>query len=210
MLKRFFSPGAWTAIFTGILMIFSGLLWKVSDKANEASITSQRAFISFAGPAIVADIQNKQLRGTNVYWGMSNSGTTPANDIIFEWNLSLGQTIPGKDVDFDSLPQNEREKLVLGPKASYQFKPVYLSVQDWESVTEGKQHLFFWGWAVYRDVFNGTAERLSEFCTDITNAVWTTDKHTDPTGGVSTINPPCPTHNCYDEGCEDYERRTQE
>jgi len=202
---------AWTAVATIALGVFSFLLWKVNDRANETSIDSQRAFINFTGPLYVQDIQNNVVKGTNVYWGMSNSGTTPANAVVFEWNLSLGQSVPDKPIDFDSLSQNEREHLVLGPKANYQMKPVYISLDDWEKVVDGKEHLFFWGWAVYRDVFTDTPPRVSEFCTDITSAAWVSPKipHSSLKNGIKTVNPSCPTHNCYDENCEDYRRRIE-
>lgn len=210
-LDRYFfeKTGAWTAAFTFVLVVFSGLLAWVSYKANETSIISQRAFITFSGPVFIVDIADKKMKGTNVYYAMSNSGTTPANNVTLEWNLSLGQSVPDKNVDFDSLSQNERQKLVLGPKANYQVKPTYLTVEDWEKVSDGKEHLFLWGWVTYSDIFDGTPMRLSEFCTDVTKATWSSNKHTTPGVMINTVNPPCPTHNCYDRNCDDYLKRTQ-
>jgi hypothetical protein len=209
MLKKILNPGLWTCIFTGVLMVFSGLLWKVNDKANETSIATQRAFISFAGPFFVKDISGKKLKGVNVFYGMSNSGTTPASPTVLEWNMSLGTTVPQKGLDFDTLPQGERMTSVLGPKGNFQFKPVYLSTEELEMIADGKKHLFFWGWVTYRDIFTGTPERLSEFCTDITSATWSASNHTNPNVDIKTENPPCPVHNCYDEECEDYGSRTK-
>jgi hypothetical protein len=205
--------GAWTALFTCVLTVFTGLLYLVNNQANRTAIESQRAFINFSGAQFQPDVdpKTKQLRGTRVYWNMTNNGTTPANTVEIEWNLSLGSVAPDKNTDFDSLPQTERQRLVLGPKASYIFKPVYLSMEDWENVADGKEHLFFWGWAVYKDIFDRTPVRLSEFCTDVTNVTWSNPslKHTDINNPLSTVNPPCPTHNCYDENCEDYSKRTR-
>jgi len=136
MLKKILNTGMWTCIFTGVLMVFSGLLWKVNDKANDTSIATQRAFVTFSGPLLVKDIQGRKLKGINVYYGMSNSGTTPASAATLEWNMSLGPTSPQKGVDFDTLPQNERMPLVLGPKVGFQMKPVYLSIEELEMVAE--------------------------------------------------------------------------
>jgi hypothetical protein len=207
--KKYLNAGTWTAIFTGVLIVFSGLLWRVNDKANDTSIATQRAFVSFGGPIFVKDIQGRKLKGINVYYAMSNSGTTPVSAAILEWNMSIGPTSPQKGVDFDTLSQNERVPLVLGPKAGFQMKPVYLSIEDLEMVAENKKHLFFWGWITYRDIFTDTPERLSEFCTDIASATWTRPNHTDPTIDFKTDSPPCPIHNCYDKQCEDYTKRTQ-
>src|SRR5271168_4444161 len=111
MLKKIFNTGVWTCVFTGVLMVFSGLLWKVNENANDTSIATQRAFISFVGPILVKDIQGRKLKGLNVYYGLTNSGTTPASAANLEWNISLGPTNPQKGVDFDTLSQNERMPL---------------------------------------------------------------------------------------------------
>jgi hypothetical protein len=209
MLKKFLNPGMWTCIFTGVLMVFSGLLYIVSNKANETSVATQRAFISFSGPGFVKITNGKKLRGVNILYAMSNSGTTPARSGVSEWNLSLGPTAPQRGLDFDKLPQSERLSIVLGPKANFQLTPIAISMEDLEAVGAGKKHLFFWGWTTYRDIFSGTPVRLSEFCTDITGITWAKADHTDAMGDINTSNPPCPTHNCYDEDCEDYSRRIQ-
>lgn len=207
MFKKVMNAGFWTCIFTGILAVFTVLLYKVNDRANQTSIATQRAFVSSGGPAFAKDIQGGKLKGIKVYYVWSNSGTTPAKGAISEWNMSLGDTLPQKGLNFDDLPQNQRVPLVLGPKAVFQLTPVYLTVQDLEQISEGKEHVFFWGWATYRDIFSDTPTRLSEFCTDITSLTWTIPDHTSPKVDVNTISPPCPIHNCYDEDCTDYSSR---
>jgi hypothetical protein len=199
---------AWSAAATVVLVVFTCLLWKVSERANETSIATQRAFISFTGPGFTKDVDGKSLKGIKVTYVMGNSGTTPANAATSQWNSSLGPTVPQKNVDFDILPQSERLSFILGPKALFQLKPVTISTQDLEAVAEGKKHLFFWGWTTYRDVFTSSV-RLSEFCTEIDAVKWTKPNHADPSADILTDSPPCPTHNCYDEDCEDYHRRVQ-
>ena len=198
---------AWTAAATIVLVIFSGLLWKVSDKANETSVITQRAFLNFSGPIFQKKIDGKKLEGITVFYIMDNSGTTPAGAGIQQWNMSLGSTIPEKGLDFDALPQSGRLAFVLGPKANFQTIPINVSTEDLEMVAQGKARLFFWGWASYRDIFAATPPRLSEFCTQILTVTWSKPDHSDPSADIITSSPPCPTHNCYDEDCEDYRRR---
>lgn len=207
LLRRVLNSGAWTAIFTGILVLFTALLWRVNDRATETSVAAQRAFISSTGPGIIKDVQGPKWKGVKVYYLWGNSGTTPAKDAVSEWNMSLGSTIPTKGLNFDNLPQNERLSFVMGPKSNFQMVPVYLSTEELEMVADGKKRLFFWGWVTYRDIFSATPIHLSEFCTDITSAVWTTPNHTALTTDWNTVSPPCPVHNCYDEDCEDYTAR---
>jgi hypothetical protein len=87
--------------------------------------------------------------------------------------------------------------------------PIQISSEDLEKVAEGKKHLFVWGWTTYRDIFTGTPKRLSEFCTEVVSITWTKPDHTDAASDINTVNPPCPTHNCYDEDCVDYSSRTK-
>ena len=162
---------AWTALSTVVLMVFSGLLWRVNDKANETSVATQRAFISFSGPAFAKDTEGKKLNGIKVYYGMANSGTTPVRDGVSEWNISLGPTTAEKGLDFDRLPQDQRYSFVLGPKGGFQMAPISISSEDLEAVAKGEKHLFFWGWTTYRDIFDGTLTSPS-FCTTVSEKVY--------------------------------------
>lgn len=200
---------AWTAFSTVVLMVFSGLLWKVSDRANETSIVTQRAFLTNSGILPVKVINNQRLAGVNFFVVVGNSGTTPAKDAIEQSTVSIGQPIPQRGLDFDSLPQSERLVYVLGPKATMQMTPMFVSVSDLEAAEQGKKHIFFWGWTTYHDIFNGTPTRLSEFCVQITSVAWSKPDHSSPLTDVNFGSPPCQTHNCYDEDCEDYSRRVR-
>jgi hypothetical protein len=199
---------AWTALATVALTIFSGLLWKVSDRANETSIISQRAFLTNNGPAIIKIADGPKLKGLNFVFAVSNSGTTPAKNAISEQDVAFWRTGPQKGFNFEDLPQVEKVTFVLGPKASFQLNPMFVSIEQLESVAQGK-YIIFWGWFTYRDIFNNTPLRLSEFCLEINNVTWAKTDHTDASGDVFLVYPPCPTHNCYDEDCEDYAKRTQ-
>src|SRR6266852_4833384 len=67
---------AWTAASTVALVIFSGLLWKVSDRANETSIVAQRAFLTNSGIFPIKVVNNQKLTGVNFFVAVNNSGTT--------------------------------------------------------------------------------------------------------------------------------------
>jgi hypothetical protein len=53
-------------------------------------------------------------------------------------------------------------------------------------------------------MFPGSPVHLTEFCTDITSVSFSKADHSDLTGDVNFGTPPCPTHNCYDDECDDY------
>jgi hypothetical protein len=69
----------WTALFTGVLVVFTAILAWVAYKANENSVITQRAFVNFntiAGTkAMTAD--GKSVQGINFLVSWTNSGTTP-------------------------------------------------------------------------------------------------------------------------------------
>ena|ERR1039458_6054456 len=96
MLKKIYQTcfsgksATWSAIFTAALVLFSALLYKVSREANQTSIATQRAFISFMGMGGWEKIQGPQsdrLIGYSLHLPMINSGTTPTKYAIYEISL---------------------------------------------------------------------------------------------------------------------------
>jgi hypothetical protein len=202
---------AWAAFSAVVMMVFTGLLWRVNDRANETSVAAQRAFITHSGVAgMIKVVESNQFKGVNVFFALTNSGTTPAKEAVAQWNIALGDKTPEEGTNFGELPTSETYRFVLGPKANMQPKPIFISLGELEEVERGKKHLFFWGWTTYKDIFDGTPRRLSEYCYSISSLTFSKPEHTDIATEIQTVNPPCPTHNCYDENCEDYSSRTQQ
>jgi hypothetical protein len=208
--KYFSKSGVWTAIFTGILTIFTGLLWSVNRTANDTSIAAQRAIISWNGPFFQNDVDGKTLKGIKADYAAANSGTTPGSKAVAEWNVYSGPYAPQEGLDFDSLTQSERRPYILGPKGNFQVLPIDISNADLEAAAAGKKHLFLWGWTTYHDIFSNIVH-LSEFCTEVTQITWSKPDHIhfDPKLQINLIYPPCPVHNCYDKDCADYNKRVQ-
>jgi hypothetical protein len=201
---------AWTAAFTAVLAVFSYLLLKISDSANQLSIATQAASVSSIGPAVVKvpNLDGKTLKGYNIVFTWVNSGSTPTRTAELSSNVYMGTSSPGPGLDFNQLPQSRIVTAVIAPHSGLQTEPHLITAQDLEDVQEGRKHMFFWGWAVYRDRFS-TTPRLSEYCFDVEGAVWTKKKHEDFTGEVTLLNTPCPVHFCFNEECEDYNSRTK-
>jgi hypothetical protein len=206
------SAGFWTAVFTGVLCLFTALLWKVSNEANTFNASNQRAMINFGGPYLSKKMaaDGKKVDGWQVYYAWSNSGRNPAKGVEAQFNYSLSDRRPTKDLNFGELPTRDTLPLILGPGTMFQMPPVDLSLDDLSSIESRKQHLFFWGWITYDDGNPHSSRRLTEFCTDVTGLTWTgPSDHTDPLANFSIQTPPCETHNCYDETCADYDQRTK-
>ena len=210
------ASGWLTAIFTGVLMIFNGLLWYVTKQSTESTLASQRAFLSIAfSPSIEGVLDSRsatnpgKITGYRVHMGWVNNGATPMLTALAEFNVANGADRPARGFDFAQLSQAERQEYVVGPHASWEVLPVPMSFDTLTS-TESGRHTFAWGWVVYRDIFKGTPARLSEFCFELTNPKWLGGPdHTNPTNPVSVTTLPCQTHNCYDEQCEDYPKLSE-
>jgi hypothetical protein len=203
---------AWTAIFTCALVVFSGLLWKVTSDANETSVQTQRAFVSYSGLQIIKEPQSendKILKGVRLFVLWVNSGTTPTKTAITEANLAMGPDT-SQVAKFDALSQSAPYPIVIGPKSGTQSIPVDISSADLEELTGGARHAFVWGWTAYYDIFPNTPMRLSEYCTQVDHPIWTKKSHTDASGDIHFDTPPCPVHNCYDENCSDYPEKVQQ
>jgi len=202
--------GMWTAIFTGLLTIFSALLWNITNEGSKTSVQTQRAFLNSGGIQITNDTRGEsdKVKGVRIFSVWVNSGTTPTKAALTESNLALVDYTP-QTANFDALPQTGPRQVVLGPKSAMQNIPVDISLADLESMSKGVKHAFVWGWVAYYDIFPDTPMRLTEYCVEINHPVWTRKDHTNPKVGVNFDTPPCASHNCYDENCGDYRAKVE-
>lgn len=210
----------WTAIFTGVLTVFTWKMYEVSKATSETSRASERAFLSFSGPALAArnnDLQTGQWASYQLSLNWTNSGSTPATTAVIQANGQIWPTDLPDGFAFPLLP--ERTRAVFGPKATYGTSINVPSV-DWIQSWHGAGRLFVWGTVVYRDAFPRDPERLSEFCAEIHHIV--IGPIQPPAAGAAapalTIENPnaqivgfqwqaCRQHNCYDNDCRDYTER---
>ena len=197
----------WTAI---LIMVFTGILAWVAYKANENSVTTQRAFVNFNGITgmKVMRADSKGLAGINFFVNWTNSGTTPTKTATGQVNIQSWRSELPKGFNYADLATVEKRAFVIGPKATVS-QLVGVTIDDIKDVREGKSHLYLWGWLAYHDIFPGTPNRLTEFCVEITNLVSTKPDVTDPSAEFTYILVPCGKHNCYDEDCPDYKSRTK-
>jgi hypothetical protein len=213
-IRNIFGKSAvWTAIFTGLLTLFTFFLYQVSNRTNETAVATQRAFITSTGVGAVSkvtDVDGKKIAGYtfNVAW--VNSGSTPAKTVTMQNNLAVWPSVPDSGMDFNSLPQAEKKSFVFGPKQGTALAAGSVSLSDLESALAGRAHVFAWGWVVYHDIFPDTPTRLTEYCIDVLNPRWSKSDHSESSGDVMVDTPPCKVHNCYDDECPDYKKRTEQ
>ncbi len=71
--------GMWTAIFTGILSIFTFFLWNVAQSTDETSRSSQRAFLNFSQLGLGVNLTGPDFKawvGQEFSLNWVNSGNT--------------------------------------------------------------------------------------------------------------------------------------
>jgi hypothetical protein len=208
---------AWTAIFTCVLAVFSYLLWEANSDANQTTVATQRASITFGAVYLekVAASPTDPLTGYRAHIQMTNGGTTPTKYGFYEMSAAVQDSGPDENTDFDALPQSRRLPFIFGPHQLYDSQGAQISLSDLEAVGAGKKHMFLWGWIVYRDTFSGTPIHLSEYCLNVTDPKWMTPtgvisaNHSDVNGITAITTLPCPTHYCYESDCGDYSKRIQ-
>lgn len=218
--------GLWTAVFTGILTIFTYMLYQVTNATNETSRATQRAFLTFANLGIGAEIHDPsgQWTGQEIAINWSNSGTTPAKAVVLQHNGKPQFEDLPKSYDFPLLPQ--KTETAIGPKGLFGVN-VLVPRSTLEDAWHNKSRLFVWGNALYKDIFPGDQERLSEFCVEITHLTVGYKNPPTPKKGETIPSPvmgnpnasivtfqwqTCSlgAHNCYDEDCKDYTDRVKD
>ena len=203
---------AWTALFTAVLAVVTVQLYRVANSAHETSRITQRAYVSFGGilpgrKITIATAGTQKVIAIQLIVPWENSGTTPTRNAVSQFNWQAWPSELPKGFDFPDLPSLAKRIFVIGPKG-VASGPLVIPIADMDSVRKRQSRLFVWGWITYHDIFEGTRTRLTEFCTEVTNVTSSVEDITDQTTNISWQSIICPDHNCYDEDCSDYEKRT--
>jgi len=181
------------ACFTGLLVIVSFIqIWflihadhlaeeagqtakESTNIARQALIAGQRAFISVNfRPSANLDINSGKVTQYSFTPVWYNAGETPTRDMSNHISIMLFPGDIPADWDFPDLwPRNVEEKdrrpipLGAAPKASVDGQAVGVAVDRIANVIGGREKLYMWGWAKYRDVFPGTKKHVTRFAIKI-------------------------------------------
>lgn len=210
-----------------IAFIYRGQLLQMteSNRINSEGLQSvQRAFVNFGGLQIGVKIvglpDGKTWQGNEIAVGWTNSGNTPAKSIAIRGFIQAWRTDLPEGFAF---PENKvNTPAVIGPKANYSDNDT-VSKTDLMDAWHGNTHIFLWGSLLYKDVFQGDPDRLSEFCVELTH-ITLTPAATPPAPATGQPAAPvaaepdnlvgfqwqaCKEHNCYDEDCKDYSSKVK-
>jgi hypothetical protein len=224
------------AILTLVLVRVNVRLADLQQTYVDTTVASQRAFINFepnVGPAgKVFDKALGRVTGIQVPIGWVNSGTTPTKSAFGNASFYPSISELPSSFDFKDLEGFLPSSIVIGPRTPV-LRGLEIPITYFRDIVERRYHLYVWGWLAYRDVLPNTPIRLTEFCVELvdvqvakivslppagssnvgdsTQNVGPPDL-TDPNAPIRWTPLPCRTvnHNCYDEGCTDYQARTKE
>jgi hypothetical protein len=129
-----------------------------------------------------------------------NAGQTPTRDMRINVNSYFESSQLPADFGFPPAP-GESVPLFIGPKATAGGDSIIKTGEELLAVRDGQKYFYIWGWAKYRDVFDGTPNHLTRFA-------WRISIFGDPTRPQDASNVVryfaklVPRHNCVDEECE--------
>jgi len=147
-----------------------------ANRINRESLQSvQRAFIIFTMDFTIVRLANED--GKTVAWrfqlAIENTGNTPAKEVrnYTNWRCELSEDFPFPDLDdagnlITVGSGNTLPVWVAGKSKIFSF-PHDISHEYIRRAEQGQGHLYFWGWASYRDVFEGTPVHHTEFCYEV-------------------------------------------
>ena len=181
--------------------------WRAMVESNyinrEALISVQRAFVSFKTIKAVG-IKDNNERITD--WRFSiiweNTGATPTRFLRQHVNMYGPVKLLPSNFSFSDRGPSENRIALIAAKAttSVNFPPVPLV--SLSKIKKGEYHLYFWGWASYRDIFEDSKAHLTKFCYELTEVSEDILKGKKGKFNFSI----CSTHNCIDKNCPDYDQ----
>ena len=160
------------ATFAAVIAMFTLALVIVSNRqarlTKDALITTSRAFIfledieqTFAEGFRTAH-SAAEVRDLTILPRWRNSGDTPPRDLVIQINSGLIRgDIPS---EFAYSYAREPEQMMIGPKSQDWSSPISISDANAGEALSGQSHIYVWGKASYKDIFDGTPSRFTEFC----------------------------------------------
>jgi hypothetical protein len=172
-----------------------------NQTTKAALIDVQRAFV-FLGTVTATAVGNNQA---DFYFPMENSGTTPTKDMRMHVNYqSMKDPLPDNfefpDLWIAGMPKVNRHTMI-GPKGNTGQHLGPISNVLVQAAIHRQIHLYFWGWARYRDVFPDTPLHVTKFCAELV-PVGQGEEITPSTTTLRFSLDMCERNNCYDEECK--------
>jgi hypothetical protein len=197
---------AWLAAVTTALALFTYWLWGATRKlvigSEDTAKRELRAYLSVDGIPYFSHVDKSTGR---VWWSIhpqwKNGGNTPTKHLFLNTNSLVSSKPLPEDFEFPEA-KGETIKMLIGAHSSIGAATQTIDGSDLADVASGSRFFYIWGWAKYRDVFNGTPERITKFCCQITNVTGNPTKPYDRVQNIVEITfAYYKKHNCMDDDC---------
>lgn len=130
----------------------------------------QRAYISFIATVEQSKGVDEKTGDRGKEWWfwipVENSGVTPALNLTLHTNWVCQSTPLEDNFSFPDYA-NKHIPFIVPGKTRISTPALKIEEQWIKRVYEGSHYLYFYGWAGYRDVFEGTADHVTTFCFEI-------------------------------------------
>ncbi|MGA8090570.1 MAG: hypothetical protein WCA10_25060 [Terracidiphilus sp.] len=170
-----------------------------AQTSKEALTSVQRAFLSVNTFDITRLVKGQSFDGSvRIAFSWENGGDTPTKDMeVLVSSTWLPKPMP-ESYPLEKMLGQHPLHMFVGPKSSSRSQPLVIPSHDVLAIYHHSGHLYIWGKAAYRDVFNGSPVHETMFCTELT------DVNGDPLGGgpVNIQTASCDHGNCADEECK--------
>lgn len=178
-----------------------GAMREANNINRDALVSVQRAFInvgqSLQENAVIVPGQ-KEINNWEFRPRFTNSGATPTRNAhnhgnFLPWGGPLPEHFPFPDIG----QPGPDTPFILGPKEDVTGALLEVPIGTIKAVQDKTEHLYFYGWITYEDIFPKTSKHISMFCIELT----------DVRGELKTNTPHamawavCPIHNCADGEC---------
>lgn len=164
------SAEAWTALATVSIAVFTIVLVLVTNRqarlTKEALITNSRAFIFVedftptfvryhqSGRWTIKDLVIKPL------W--KNSGDTPPKNLTLNVNYEIVEGDLSDDFRYSY--SSAQISTLIGPKSTEWSNAIIVPDADFQKSISSGRHLYIWGRADYKSVFESKRSCFTEFC----------------------------------------------
>jgi hypothetical protein len=180
---------------------------KSADTARFSLESVQRAFIvSPQGTINSVGSGPTQIFTYKLQW--KNVGYTPAVSVVSHESFAQMAALP-RNFSFPDKWSDDEERLYatipIGPQGITYDIAGPIPRGDVEKLSTTRTPIYFWGWARYRDIFDDTITHLTEVCTKLVG-FYGSPLINDPRENIEPVMLACPTHNCTDRDCPDYEK----
>jgi hypothetical protein len=199
---------AWSLVVAVLIAaIYFGQLRAMLD-SNHMNLTAlqsiQRAFLFIETPEIVRSLGSQGVESIVFRFVWKNSGTTPTRHMTTHVSSQYFPAGLPREFSFPDWWSLNAEAhintpVTAGPHGEAGIEAAPIPANEVGALLSRRTRLYFWGWAKYHDIFEGTPEHITKFCMELVGF------HGDPLSpsqsGAAIMNN-CPVHNCYDDECE--------